>query len=325
MEITEFNLPLWITPEDVCHFESLNMAIYYGNSKNIQSDYFQPENATTLVFYDLEPDQIKARLRDFIVFSNYLNANQSTILWLSNNSLSNLSLYQKSIDDLNIYLKNNHQVNTEFKWMHSANYKEYPLYDIVDLTVDFEELFFIFCQLENLGDKERKIKELVSLFAYNLSSKFIFNKIYPNFRMTISNYVIILESLINLEIKDQNKVIKCQKCEFETSRKRGMLDLISEYLDLKAGMLKAIKPEVFKDLMNILERHYKTRNSFSHNAYFSDSTKLLNDMMKKIDGKTFYLKDELRHAKGSFEGVFIIARFLRFCLNDHLRDVKIPC
>lgn len=270
-----------------------------------KSEFWSPKTATKAIFYNWADQDVKKILCDFVVFSNLIHQNYPLFEWYYNKSFSTLSLYEQTIDDLEEYISSCFEEQT---WYLSVDYDDFPLLEITNqpTRINFRDHFTAYANISLADQSHIKIKRLIEFYAYDAISQMILDRIYSNSNLHISNAFVILEALVNMEIKGIYDYEVCPHCKTKLRKKRNMLQLVEEYF-------KTINdnPEVHNILMSIAKEHYKSRNRFFHDAKFETSNEKLETLIKEVGRKQFSLLEEIKYAGASQRGFYIMKSIIR--------------
>lgn len=313
MKILEFNIPIEITPSGPYRINKLNLIILPSDDPAVRNDYWCPLTNTKIILYDVDYKSVRKTLIDFVTFINFLNQNHPAFFWIFDRSLSDLSKYEKSIKSLDQYVK---KTSVKQDWFMNVDFNQYPLLELspTPTKINFRYYFTKYTQLSSDSKYETKIKNLISFFAYDYLTGMIMSKIYDNSNLHISNSFILLEALINLEIKNQGGFVICPNCGAEIPQKKPIIDLMEDFFKTKTT-----DPKILKTVISILRKHYSARNTFIHNAKFETTHDKDERMIKKLGRTHFTLEDEIEHAGAARTGRYIINSIIRHELLKRLK------
>jgi len=314
MKIIEFDIPKWIVPKKPYWIKKKKLIVFASKNKIQNYEYFSPEYNTRLILYEYDENSVKQILRDFIIFSEFLYRDNIVHCWFRSFPLTKNQLpkYEKEIDNLEEYIKSETVEYQDYIFVHE--YKEHPLYEITSkqTRINFKKYFNSYCKLSN----EDKTKQLIDFFTANSISQSTLQSVYANSNMYINNYFIIIEALINLEVKDQSGSRICPECGYEMPTKKKMTDLIKSFADKQYNY----KPKDRELLKEILLAHYRLRNVFSHDAQYGNALEKFKKAVKKLNQKGLSIQEEIEHADGSMMGANAIDGFLRIKLLHMLAN-----
>jgi hypothetical protein len=316
MKILEFDLPLLITPKRAYRIKDLNLIILPTDNPEPKSDYFGPMTSTKLILYNSDIKEARRIITDLIRFSNFLNQNYHTYIWLFNHSFLHQSKYEKTVNNLNKYVK---ELTIEQKWYLNADFNMYPLMEITPnpTKINFRSYFLMYTNLDLKSPAQFRIKNLIDFFSYDYLTSIIMNKVYSNANLQISNSFIMIEALINLDIKNQTGYKICPNCGAELPGKKSMIELVEEFLKMKVK-----NPEICNILISILKRHYETRNVFIHNAKYESLNEKTDNLIRKLGRTHVALIDEIEHSDAFQTGLFTIHNLIRLELLHKLKKVS---
>jgi len=314
MKIIEFDIPKWIVPKTPYWIEEYNLVLFLSKNSIPKTGYWGPEYYSRFLLFDYNEDTVKQILRDFIVFSEFLYRDILIHCWFRSFPLAkdHLPKYAKEIDDLDEYVKSETVEYYNPAFVH--DYEEYPLYEISPkrTRISFKQYFSIYCE-HRVEDKTR---QLIDFFTANSISLSTLKVVYDNSNMFINNYFILIEALINLEIKNQSGTKICPNCGYKIPAKKKMTDLIKSFLEKQ----KNLSAEDRKLLNDILLAHYSLRNAFSHSAKYGNALEKFKEAMNKLNQKGLSIQEEVKHADASIMGVNAVDAFLRIKLLRMLED-----
>ena len=94
-----------------------------------------------------------------------------------------------------------------------------------------------------------------------------------------------------------------------------MKELVSEFIN--SYDLSTNQKDI---LIGILNKHYRTRNEFFHDAKFEFSGSKIDKMLKRLGKKEFNIHEEIKHADASLNGFHVINAFIRIELIMRLNS-----
>jgi len=314
MRILEFDLPSFIMPTNPYWIRELSIVLVPTGIQFPITDLWRPKTATKAIFYDWANQDVKKILCDFVVFSNLIHQNHPLFEWYYNKTFSSLAKNEQTIDDLEEYISSCFE---QQNWYLSVDYDDYPLLERANqpTKINFRDYFIPYTNIKSSDQNQTKIKRLIEFYAYDSISQMIVDRIYSNSNLHISNYFVLLEALVNMEIKNIDDYEVCPHCKGRIRKKRNMLHLVGEYFKLIND-----NPEVHDILMAIAKEHYKSRNQFFHDAKFESENDKIEKLIKEIGRKQFNYDEEIKHAGASLRGFYIMKSIIRQELLKKLKE-----
>ncbi|MCK5134139.1 MAG: hypothetical protein KAR19_00005 [Bacteroidales bacterium] len=288
------------------------------NSPLPKSDYWGPKDATRIVFYDTNPDEIRRKIINIIIVLNFLNRNFKLLQWTFDNALSgkHLERFEKHVESLKEYVNQNFKKpQREPDWYYVVDYWKFPLYELTPnpTRIDFGKCLWMYVELSDAEPIQKRIKELIDFFSYSSLSNMIMSKVYDNSNLQVSNSFVIIESLAMMDITDQSGFKICQHCGERINANRPIMDIVEEFIETR------IKDKELQGVvLDILKKHYRTRNRFLHAAKFDRSIDLIDRTIEKTGSNHIKLSDEIELGGAADMGLKGINSYLRLELLDRL-------
>ena len=316
-DIVEIDLPCWVMPIEPHYIEELELVILSTSTDLPKSEFYGPSKATRIIFYGekLDNDRVKKVILSLIKFMCFLYPNHTLFQWLTNINLNNLTKNKKSISNLRSYIS---KCSEKPIFIETANYDKYPLMPlpINSNTINFKDYFVTYYNLDTKNENQSKILELIDFFSFVSTSEMIIGNFYNNANFRISNTFTIIESLINLEISDQSGFRECPECKFKIATKKSMNELIEEFIAIQ-NVKEAEKPL----FIEILKKHYSTRNKFFHDAKNIDIWEKIRFIADKNNG-SLPIEEEIKHANAGLFGLFAVNNLIRLILLNKLNNIS---
>lgn len=319
MHFINFDIHTDLVPNKVYDLGYVDMTVYPTMRKLPETKVYQPRTLTGVIVKGekqaLTTDAIRSRVKDFVVFSNFIFPSHHSVRWLTSHHFHDLEKLARPIGELDRFLSEN--LETDLEQIHGF-YKSHDIYgettlfphqNVNEVKVNFQELLAIYSSL----GKNDILRQQISLFALNGNAITLLNRFYDNSNLEISLMYSIVDSL--MKENDQPVIKKCVNCGHETTGKKKDKHRIKDFVS-KLGYNASDQDLIFRTLWE----HYRVRNDFFHETKIVPLGDTIKEIVDQTGSNLISLEDELKYGQGRLSGFMIVKELVQNLLIKKLKN-----
>lgn len=330
MVYINFNLHTDLIPMKLYELNEVDLIVYPTKHKLSVLEGHISRTLTGVIIRGEESELtkgfIKKRIKEFVVFSNFIFPCYKSVKWLNAYSFHEVEKKLSPINGLQTFLQEN--IETDIGQIHGYlqtreiydQCSVFPHANSLKLKINFQELFKIFYSLED----SNKLKQQISLFALNGSIISLLNPFYDNSNLEVSLMYSIIDSLIDEYDPDQSVIKECDKCGLKRTGRKGSEKRIKDFVSILGSNTKfKFSKEDQELIFRILWEHFKVRNEFFHETKLVPFGITEEKMIEITGSNSISLEDELKYGQARFFGYMIIKELVQNILIEKLTSLKL--